>query len=446
VTVTIALHHITRVPIGRVREAPWNANLVSRAMMVKIKQSLRTFGAVENNVLRPDWTVGARTMEEVARRRTALMSESPEWYETLSGNHRLTIYREDGITEVPAVVVELPDPQAKMLAQALNRTRGQQDHKDKLADILRDITADLPPSDVASILPHSEKDITKIIASKFGTDAHDDETPEVPEVADSRVGTIYHLGPHRLLCGDAKDASLVAQLLDGEQPLLMVTDPPYGVSLDQGWRDRMARQAGFPRMGTAQGDSLEGDEGFGWVPALGMVESITVAYVWHAAAYTREVWNHIESFGFEFRQQIIWNKAVHSLSRSSYHWKHEPCIYATRKNTKTPWYGGRSQTTVWDAVSPKHPYGQKGEDEGRWDHPTVKPVVLFETPILNHLAPGEACYDPFVGSGTAIIAAARAGRRCFAAEVNPKYADVVRRRWTKWAAKHEVEPGPGVLA
>lgn len=436
----IVLHDVVRIHIARVREAPWNANKVSKKTLAKIRTSLERYGSVENSVVRPGWCVGARTVAEIAERRAAQLAD-PEFFETLSGNHRLQLYREGGVEGVPCVVVEEPDPSAKVLAQVLNRTRGVTDDVDKLKALLVDALADLQRVEITSLLPHTERDLLKLLEPP---ESKDDDLPDDRGTPpDSTPGAIYWLGPHRLLCGDSTDRAAVESFIGRDIPLLMATDPPYAVKLDQGWRDG----AGMERDGaaTANADEIEGDDGFAWESALAIVP-VTVAYVWHADKFTAETLGMLERAGFERRALIVWNKDAAVIGRSHYHWKHELAWYAVRRGRTTPWYGGRNQTTVWEAKSPRQLLGANTTgDDARLAHPTQKPVAIFEPPVVNHLAVGEFAYDPFAGSGTLLAACAKTGRRALLVEKSPKYCDLIRRRWTKWAAAHAQDAGPGGL-
>ena len=122
-------------------------------------------------------------------------------------------------------------------------------------------------------------------------------------------------------------------------------------------------------------------------------------------------------------------KQIHALSRAHYQWRHEPCWYAVRKGASAGWQGGRKQTTVWEEASPIAGFGGGGKDDSATAHPTQKPVALYTRPILNHTAPGEVVYDPFAGSGTALVAAEQHGRRCLLIELDPPWCDVIRDRY-----------------
>ena len=281
-------------------------------------------------------------------------------------------------------------------------------------------------------------------------DAREDEVPPLPDTPVSRSGDLWLCGPgrHRVLCGDATQPQAVARLVNGEKPLLMVTDPPFGISLDSEWRDR----AGLNGCGPAQASymkhrteghthtSISGDTIADWSHAFALVPSVQVAYVWHASVFTREVLDGLLRIGFLYPQQIIWNKGRAVLTRTHYWYQHEPCWYVRKKNA--PWYGKAGEnSTVWDSPSPKFIMG--GSKETKYDHPTQKPVELMRRPILNHAKRGELVYEPFLGSGTTLAAAELTERICYGMEVDPKYVDVVVQRWRGLSGQPAVLEGDG---
>ncbi len=194
-----------------------------------------------------------------------------------------------------------------------------------------------------------------------------------------------------------------------------------------------ARNKGF------RNKTLSGDTRADWSEAYALVPSLTVGYVWHAALHAREVAEGLERIGFEVVAQIIWDKGLFAMSRSWYHWAHEPCWVVRRPGSKVPFLGERNQATVWRAPSPKMIMG--GSKEEREDHPAQKPVVLSEYPIENHIRAGEAVYDPFCGSGTTLIAAERLDRRCYAMEIDPRYAQIIIERWERFTGRQAVRDG-----
>ncbi|MGD1097152.1 MAG: site-specific DNA-methyltransferase, partial [Bryobacteraceae bacterium] len=290
---------------------------------------------------------------------------------------------------------------------------------------------------------------TKEIEALILNDApEEDAVPPVPVNPVSAVGDLWLCGSHRVLCGDATDAEAVSRLLGEGKPLLMVTDPPYGIELDSEWRDK----AGLNKHGPAQPSymkrrtkghaetSISGDTRADWSEAFALVPSLEVGYVWHASKFTREVLDGLLRIGFLHHQQIIWDKGRVVLTRTHYWFQHEPCWYVRKKNA--PWYGKAGEnSTIWNSPSPKFIMG--GSDEDKFDHPTQKPVELMRRPILNHTKPDELVYDPFLGSGTTLAAAEVTGRVCYCLELDPKYTDVAVERWQGLSGKKATLEGDG---
>lgn len=397
------LFPVVEVPVERLVEAGWNPNRLPEKLLAKLRRSIREFGVVENLVVRPH-------------------PDRPELFEVLSGNQRLRLYRELELPAVPVVVVELADGPARLLAQTLNRTRGTDDPK-AYAALLEQLLQEFTPAAVSGFLPESEATIERHLR-EYGQAAEEESSLlEPPPVPRSRLGELYQLGPHRLLCGDATDPDQVARLLGDDEVVLLATDPPYGVGVDHSWRDGVRQPAGSARTAT-----LLNDDRADWRAAY-QLSRARVAYVWHSALHAGEVFDGLVEAGFELRQQIIWVKQVHALSRSHYQWKHEPCWYAVRKGAAASWEGGRKQMTVWEDASPIAGYGGGSDEDTVSRHPTQKPLSLWTTPILNHTKPGEVIYDPFGGSGTALIAAEKHGRRCLMIELDPAWCDLIRDRY-----------------
>jgi len=239
---------------------------------------------------------------------------------------------------------------------------------------------------------------------------------------------------HRLLCGDSTNPEHVGRVLNSETPLLMVTDPPYGVEYDAEWRE----QAGATRFGGSRTGKVTSDDKADWTEVW-QLSNAQVAYIWHASAFTDVVMKSLRDADYDCRQQIIWNKTIMVLSRSAYHWKHEPCIYAVKKGKDANWVGDRKQVTVWDIAPPNHI--MSGSKEDRTPHPTQKPTAVYEKPIENHTVVGDLLYEPFAGSGTAIIAAQKTGRRCYAVEIDPVYASIIVDRWERFTGRAALKEG-----
>jgi DNA modification methylase len=249
-----------------------------------------------------------------------------------------------------------------------------------------------------------------------------DEFDATPDEGPTRaqIGDLWLIdgGRHRVIVGDSTDPATVARLMGGEKPLLMVTDPPYGVEYNPGWRNEAAAKGLIAFAANREG-KVANDERVDWQEAWALFPG-DVVYCWHAGRHASAVQVTLEQAGFEVRSQVIWAKPRFVISRGHYHWQHEPCWYAVRKGGTGHWTGDRSQTTLWEI-------GLRDETE-QSDHGTQKPLECMARPIRNHGEKGDIVYDPFLGSGTTLIAAHRTGRRCYGIEIEPKYADVILRR------------------
>lgn len=356
--------------------------------------------------------------------------------EVVDGHLRLKAARQLNLREIPIIACdEWSDAQVKAFRLLVNRSATWAQWDDELlATELQELQAldfDL------NLTGFDAAEIDEFLSTEV---PDEDSVPPLQTIAVSRRGDLWLCGPHRVLCGDATSADDVSQLLDGATPVVMVTDPPYGIELDSEWRDR----AGLNGCGKAEASylkrrspghqqtSISGDTRADWSAAFALVPSLEVAYVWHASKFTREVLDGLLRIGFVHHQQIIWDKGRPVLTRTHYWFQHEPCWYVRRKNA--PWYGKAGEnSTVWSAPSPKFIMG--GSDEEKYDHPTQKPVELARRPILNHTKRNDLVYEPFLGSGTTLAAAESTQRVCYGMELDPKYADVVVKRWQMLTGK-----------
>ena len=258
-----------------------------------------------------------------------------------------------------------------------------------------------------------------------------DEVPEPPNEPVSRLGDVWIMGRHRIVCGDSTDADTVAKALNGVTPHLMVTDPPYGVEYDADWRNKAIRSDGTPVAGRAVGKVLNDDRA-DWREAWALFPG-DVAYVWHNGLFAGAVADSLEACDFQLRSQIIWAKTRFAIGRGDYHWQHEPCWYAVKKGGKGHGNGDRTQSTLWQISHSKSETG----------HSTQKPVECMKRPIENNSSPGQAVYEPFSGSGTTIIAGEITGRSVHAIELNPAYVDVAVKRWEEFTGRDAVHGASG---
>jgi DNA modification methylase len=430
---------VEQVAIDQLRPDPANPRRIGEEELDSLERSLRQFGFVQPILARRE----DRTV--------------------IGGHQRLVAARRLGLATVPVTWLDLTIEQARLLNLALNKISGAWDEQ-LLARLLADLQAS-PEIDL-SLSGFGEDEIKDLLRSlevrerreRIESFDLDDALAEATRAPRAKPGDLWVLGDHRLACADSTDPDAVARLLDGAEPKLLATDPPYGVSLDGSWRDGVYNALGpaektymridghpdaeeatrAPRdaHGRTKGHrhtSISGDTRVDWSEAFALVPSITVGYVWHAGVHAAEVAEGLERIGFEIVAQVIWDKGLFAMGRSWYHWSHEPCWVVRKRGAKVRFYGERNQATVWHAPSPK--MIMAGSDEPRLDHPTQKPLVLFETPIRNHLRPGEALYEPFCGSGTALIAADRCGARCYAIEIDPIYVEVALRRWERFSGQ-----------
>ena len=246
------------------------------------------------------------------------------------------------------------------------------------------------------------------------------------------MGKLVLKSRHRVLCGDSTKPEDVARLLGGTVPFLMVTDPPYGVEYDPKWRDD--EQALPGRTKTRMTGTVENDDRVDWTEAYKLFPG-RVAYVWHAGRFAADLVLNLRVSDFEIRTQIIWRKQNFCISRGHYHWQHKPCWYAVRKGASAKWCGDRTQSTIWD-IANNSPFGS-GKEEVTV-HGTQKPLECMARPIRNHGGPDDDVYDPFLGSGTTLIAAEQLNRRCFGMEISPAYCDVIITRFERLTGEKAV--------
>lgn len=269
-------------------------------------------------------------------------------------------------------------------------------------------------------------EIERRVISARGTSGMTDPDAvlEPPIEPITRAGDVWMLGDHRVLCGDATSTADVARLLRGASPHLMVTDPPYGVNYDASWRNEVVDSKTGKRKTARAIGLVANDDRADWRAAWALFTG-DVAYVWHSSLHTSEVLNSLRAVGFEPRGSIVWDKLRLLISRGNYHWRHEPAWYVVRKGRTAHWQGARDQETVWAIEHRKSETG----------HSTQKPVECMRRPVVNNSAPGDVVYDPFLGSGTTLIACEMEARKCVGLELEPKYVDVIVHRWEAFTGR-----------
>lgn len=372
------------VPIDSLTFDPSNVRKHGEKNLATIKSSLNRFGQQKPIVVDANGVVRA-------------------------GNGTLMAAKALGWKEIAVVRSTLAGSEATAYAIADNRTAELAEWDD---DALKQTLAALQieDEDLAVATGFDAKEIDALLAPDEVTE---DEVPETPADPITKPGDLWLLGDHRLLCGDSTKAEDVGRLMAGAKAGMMVTDPPYGVNYDPEMRET-AKSIG----------KIANDDRASWRDAWDLFGG-DVAYVWHASLFTSVVLADLEAVGLRHVSMIIWKKPYATFSMANYHWQHEPCWYCVRPSGSRNWVGSPKESTVWDMTQPKDPYGRSGED--KTPHPTQKPVEAMARPMRNHDHP--LVYDPFLGSGTTLIAAEQLGRKCYGMEISPAYCDVIVKRW-----------------
>jgi DNA modification methylase len=337
----------------------------------------------------------------------------------LAGFETFPVVRHVGLSETEKIAVRLADNQVGLLsgwdsALMTNELGGL-----KIAGF------DLP------LLGFAESQLTAwgILLGTEGQQSAE-VAPEPPKHPIVRVGDLWTLGDHRILCGDATSADDVSRLLGKSKPHLMVTDPPYGVEYDPNWRNGAAAK-GYITYAPTRVGVVHNDNRLDWKEAWKLFSG-DVVYVWHAGRHANAVQASLEVSGLFVRSQIIWAKSNYSISRGDYHWQHEPCWYAVRKGKTSHWQGARNQATLWKIDLDRNVEG---------GHSTQKPLECMKRPIENNSKSGDAVYDPFVGSGTTIVAAEMMRRKALAIEIDPSYCQVSIERWQAFTGREATLDG-----
>jgi len=270
-----------------------------------------------------------------------------------------------------------------------------------------------------------DKDIDKLLAQFEDKTAIDDEFDVDQAVADitdpvTKPGDIIQLGRHRLICGDSTDPEVLEKLMDGRMADAVFTDPPYNVDYTGGTEEALK----------IANDNMSGADFRAFLlaaftAAAAVTKEGGAIYVCHADTEGVNFRTALIEAGFLLKQCIIWAKQHFVIGRQDYQWQHEPILYGWKEGAAHSWYGDRKQTTVWNIDRPV----------ASLEHPTMKPVALVAMAIGNSTKKDDLILDPFCGSGTTVIAAEQLGRVCYAAELDPKYCDVIVRRWGEFTGK-----------
>ena len=337
----------------------------------------------------------------------------------IAGHGRLMAARKLGLVKVP--VIELKDmtesqKKAYVIADnqlAMNAGWDIELLKIEVADLNED-GFDL------ELLGFDNKMLDSLLEPEVKEGLTDeDQVPEVPKEPKTKLGDVYILGEHRLMCGDSTSIESVEKLTDGLVDIL-VTDPPYNVNYEGATKDKLK----------IMNDSMD-DSTFrqflrdAFVAADAVMKQGAVYYIWHADSEGYNFRGACRDAGWTVRQTLIWAKDSMVMGRQDYHWKHEPCLYGWKDGAAHLWASDRKQTTIIECKKPRV----------NDIHPTMKPVELMEYQILNNTKGQDVVLDLFGGSGSTLIACEKTGRKARLMELDPKYCDVIVKRWEDFTGK-----------
>ena len=328
----------------------------------------------------------------------------------IGGHQRLTVAQDLGYTEVPCAVVDIDKTREKALNIALNKITGQWDDH-LLAELLEDIqnSGDFDIGKTGFDPPEIGELFNKLHDKNVKEDNFDIDS-ELKQPVFSKPGDLWLIGKHRVICGDSTGEEVYTRLMDGQKANLVLTDPPYGVDVEE-------------TAGKIQNDNLPDAEFYDFLLSAFRCMQANLAddgsiYVWHADTKGLIFRKAYEDAGFYLSGCCIWKKNALVLGRSPYQWIHEPCLFGWKKGGKHQWYADRKQVTVWEYDKPK----------SSPDHPTTKPVTLMAYPMKNSTMTNGIVLDPFLGSGSTLIACMETDRVCRGIELDPKFVDCIVKR------------------
>lgn len=409
------------VPLGELYPAPWNPREITEERLLDLRRSMDADPAhlwARPLLKREDGMVIAGNHRLLA---AGLNPDSePAW--PLPAYDALPAWDAYGLTDDEAQVIALRDNENYAVW--------------KVAEVA-DLLAGLASRGVdLGLTGFSREGVTKLLdgfqAAAPADAPHPDDAPDPPVVPRSKLGEVYELGAHRLICGDCRDPEVMAELMDGVKANVLWTDPPYGVSyVGKAW-DEMTIQhddmAGLPELLDASFKAA--DE---WMTPLARF------YIASPTGPNQmEFRRAINDVGWRFHQGLVWVKDVMVLGHMDYHAAHEDIFYGWKvgkgragrgNHPATRWYGDHSQTTVFNVARPRR----------NVQHPTMKPTELVVQMLKNSSRRGDVVLDLFGGSGTTLIACEMLGRKCRMAEIDPVYCDVIRDRYEAFVAAPEPE-------
>jgi DNA modification methylase len=338
----------------------------------------------------------------------------------VDGHLRLKAAKKLGLTEVPVVLADdMSEAQIKAFRLSVNKMA-------ELAEWDTELLAlefgDLDEMGFDLSLTGFEADEIGALFSEEAKEGltDDDAVPDAPAVPVTREGDVWLLGDGRLMCGDSTSIENMERLCEGQLVDMWLTDPPYNVAYEGGTKEKL----------TIKNDSMSNDAfrqflRDAYSAADAVMKKGAVFYIWHADSEGYNFRGAAFDVGWSIRQCLIWKKSSLVLGRQDYQWMHEPCLYGWKDGASHLWASDRKQTTILEFAKPS----RNGE------HPTMKPVELFEYQMLNNTKGSDLVLDSFAGSGTTAIACEKHGRRARLMELDPRYCDVIVKRWQDWTGQ-----------
>lgn len=427
---TLPVGATVEVALAELREHPENPRRISRARLEQLKRSL----AADPGMLE-------------ARPLIALRDGT-----VIAGNMRLRAAIALGWSSIPVRVVALDDATARLWMLRDNNSFGEWDTA-TLAEMLASLSSAGVDVDLAGF---DTGELDELLAGPVRR-GDEDDAPPVPPAPTSRPGEVYDLGPHRLICGDARDGGALRLLLQGDPADLIVTDPPYGV----GYAEKADTLTGHGGRGDSRiaGDDLAAGDlealiADALLAACEHARSGSPIYVFHSESTSPVFRRAFDAAGWRYAQTLIWVKNQLVLGRQDYQWQHEPILYGWKPGAAHRWYADAAETTIVDdgvdyrklskpdLVQLVHELRagvattliREAKPAVSDLHPTMKPVRLLERLIRNSSRRGGTVLDPFAGAGATLIAADKLGRHARLVEIDPGYCDVIRARWEAWNA------------
>ena len=434
--------NIEKISVGELKAASYNPRKDLKpgdAEYEKLKRSIEEFGYVEPVI----WNKRTGTV--------------------VGGHQRLKVMKDLGYEEVDCVVVDLDEQKEKALNIALNKISGEWD-EGLLASLLKDL--DNNGYDI-TFTGFDLAEAQELFGSGSFENVHEDEFDAESAAAEivepkTRRGDLWLIGKHRLLCGDCTLDNDVAKLMDGREADVMVTDPPYNV--DYGSAIIGKNKSKTRAESSIANDNMSDDDFHQFLlafykAAYGVMKKGAPLYVFHSTKETVNFTRSMEEAGFKYAQTLVWLKNHFTLGRQDYQWIHEPILYGWKEGAGHYFIGDRNLPTVFEEFKENPNKLNKAElvelltkildipttvikdnkPSRSEDHPTMKPITLCAKLIYNSSHEGDTVFEPFGGSGSTLIAAEQLNRRCCAIELEPKYCDVIVRRYKELCPEIEVK-------